>query len=95
MKYKQLKLNELLEIVFDNVQTNLSISDLIKYVPSATEFNTENMQTDALSGVADYLGALSFFIVDENDSEQKVSSLFNLSINEIHENKDKFEEDKK
>lgn len=90
-----LKLNELLEIVFDNVQTNLSISDLIKYVPSATEFNTENMQTDALSGVADYLGALSFFIVDENDSEQKVSSLFNLSINEIHENKDKFEEERK
>ena len=90
-----LKLNELLEIVFDNVQTNLSISDLIKYVPSATEFNTENMQTDALSGVADYLGALSFFIVDEDTSEQKVSSLFNLSINEIHENKEKFEKERK
>ena len=68
-----LKLNKLLEIVFDNVQTNLSISDLIKYVPSATEFNTENMQTDALSGVADYLGVLPFFIVDEDDSEQKIS----------------------
>lgn len=90
-----LKLNELLEIVFDNVQTNLSISDLIKYVPSATEFNTDNMQTDALSGVADYLGALSFFIVDEDTSEQKVSSLFNLSINEIHENKEKFEKERK
>ena len=90
-----LKLNELLEIVFDNVQTNLSISDLIKYVPSATEFNTNNMQTDALSGVADYLGALSFFIVDEDTSEQKVSSLFNLSINEIHENKEKFEKERK
>ena len=90
-----LKLNELLEIVFDNVQTNLSISDLIKYVPSATEFNTDNMQTDALSGVADYLGALSFFMVDEDTSEQKVSSLFNLSINEIHENKEKFEKERK
>ena len=90
-----LKLNKLLEIVFDNVQTNLSISDLIKYVPSATEFNTENMQTDALSGVADYLGVLSFFIVDEDDSEQKISSLFNLSIDEIHENKEKFEQERK
>ena len=90
-----LKLNKLLEIVFDNVQTNLSISDLIKYVPSATEFNTENMQTDALSGVADYLGVLSFFIVDEDDSEQKISSLFNLSIDEINENKEKFEQERK
>lgn len=90
-----LKLNELLEIVFDNVQTNLSITDLIKYIPSATEFNTENMQTDALPGVADYLGILSFFIVDKDDSEQKVSSLFNLSINEIHENKEKFEKERK
>lgn len=90
-----LKLNEILEIVFDNIQTNLSISELIKYIPSATEFNVENMKTEALPGVADYLGALSFFIVDENQSEQMVSSLFSLSIDEIHENKEKFAEESK
>lgn len=90
-----LKLNEILEIVFDNIQTNLSISELIKYIPSATEFNVENMKTEALPGVADYLGALSFFIVDENQSEQMVSSLFSLSIDEIHENKEKFAEEAK
>ena len=90
-----LKLNEILEIVFDNIQTNLSISELIKYVPSATEFNVENMKTEALPGVADYLGALSFFIVNENQSEQMVSSLFSLSIDEINENKEKFAEESK
>ena len=90
-----LKLNEILEIVFDNIQTNLSISELIKYIPSATEFNVENMKTEALPGVADYLGALSFFIVDENQSEQMVSSLFSLSIDEINENKEKFTEESK
>lgn len=90
-----LKLNEILEIVFDNIQTNLSISELIKYIPSATEFNVENMKTEALPGVADYLGALSFFIVDENQSEQMVSSLFSLSIDEINENKEKFAEEAK
>ena len=90
-----LKLNEILEIVFDNIQTNLSISELIKYIPSATEFNVENMKTEALPGVADYLGALSFFIVDENQSEQMVSSLFSLSIDEINENKEKFAEESK
>ena len=90
-----LKLNEILEIVFDNIQTNLSISELIKYIPSATEFNVENMKTEALPGVADYLGALSFFIVDENQSDQMVSSLFSLSIDEINENKEKFAEESK
>lgn len=90
-----LKLNEILEIVFDNIQTNLSISELIKYIPSATEFNVENMKTEALPGVADYLGALSFFIVDENQSEQMITSLFSLSIDEIHENKEKFAEESK
>lgn len=90
-----LKLNEILEIVFDNIQTNLSISELIKYIPSATEFNVENMKTEALPGVADYLGALSFFIVNENQSEQMVSSLFSLSIDEINENKEKFAEESK
>ena len=90
-----LKLNEILEIVFDNIQTNLSISELIKYIPSATEFNVENMKTEALPGVADYLGALSFFIVDENQSEQMITSLFSLSIDEINENKEKFVEESK
>lgn len=90
-----LKLNEILEIVFDNIQTNLSISELIKYIPSATEFNVENMKTEALPGVADYLGALSFFIVDENQSEQMITSLFSLSIDEINENKEKFAEESK
>ena len=78
-----------------NIQTNLSISELIKYIPSATEFNVENMKTEALPGVADYLGALSFFIVNENQSEQMVSSLFSLSIDEINENKEKFAEESK
>ena len=90
-----LKLNEILEIVFDNIQTNLSISELIKYIPSATEFNVENMKTEALPGVADYLGALSFFIVNENQSEQMITSLFSLSIDEINENKEKFAEEAK
>ena len=90
-----LKLNEILEIVFDNIQTNLSISELIKYIPSATEFNVENMKTEALPGVADYLGALSFFIVDENQSEQMITSFFSLSIDEINENKEKFVEESK
>ena len=53
------------------------------------------MKTEALPGVADYLGALSFFIVDENQSEQMVSSLFSLSIDEIYENKEKFAEESK
>ena len=50
---------------------------------------------DGVDGVADYLGALSFFIVDENQSEQMVSSLFSLSIDEINENKEKFAEESK
>lgn len=90
-----LKLNEILEIVFDNIQTNFSISELIKYIPSATEFNVANMKTEALPGVADYLGVLSFFIVDEDQSEQMISSMFNISIDQIHENKEKFKEEAK
>ncbi len=85
------KIDDIMQVVFENIETNLEMEDIIKYVPSATEFNPENIQSEMLPGVADYIGSLSFYVNDEEETNELVSSLFGLTEEQIEANKEKFE----
>lgn len=84
------KIDDIMQVVFENIETNLKMEEIIKYVPSATEFNPENIQSEMLPGVADYIGILSFYINDEEETNTLVSSLFGLTEEQIEANKEKF-----
>ena len=84
------KIDDIMQVVFENIETNLKMEDIIKYVPSATEFNPENIQSEMLPGVADYIGVLSFYVNDEEETNALVSSLFGLTEEQIEANKEKF-----
>ena len=83
------KIDDIMEAVFENVETNLTLDELIKYVPSATEFNTENIQSEVLPGVPDYIGILSFYVSDEEETNEVVTSLFGLTEEQIEANREK------
>lgn len=85
------KIDDIMQVVFENIETNLKMEDIIKYIPSATEFNPENIQSEMLPGVADYIGVLSFYVNDEEETNALVSSLFGLTEEQIEANKEKFE----
>ena len=87
------KIDNIMQVIFKNIETNLKMEDIIKYVPSATEFNPENIQSEMLPGVADYIGVLSFYINDEDETNELVSSLFGLTEEQIEANKEKFEKE--
>ncbi len=87
------KIDDIMKAVFENVETNLTLDELIKYVPSATEFNTENIQSEVLPGVPDYIGILSFYVSDEEETNEVVTSLFGLTEEQIEANKEKFAEE--
>lgn len=87
------KIDDIMQVVFENIETNLKMEDIIKYVPSATEFNPENIQSEMLPGVADYIGVLSFYINNEEETNELVSSLFGLTEEQIEANKEKFEKE--
>lgn len=46
-----------------------------------------------LPGVADYIGVLSFYVNDEEETNALVSSLFGLTEEQIEANKEKFEKE--
>lgn len=85
------KIDDIVQVVFENIETNLKMEDIIKYIPSATEFNPENIQSEMLPGEADYIGVLSFYVNDEEETNALVSSLFGLTEEQIEANKEKFE----
>lgn len=87
------KIDNIMQVVFENIETNLKMEDIIKYVPSATEFNPENVQSEMLPGAADYIGSLSFYINEEDETNELVSSLFGLTEEQIKANKEKFEKE--
>lgn len=87
------KIDDIMQVVFENIENNLKMEDIIKYIPSATEFNPENIQSEMLPGVADYIGVLSFYVNDEEETNALVSSLFGLTEEQIEANKEKFEKE--
>lgn len=88
-----LKIDDIMKVVFENVETNLKMEDIIKYIPSAIEFNPENIKSEMLPGKPSFIAPLSFYVSDEEESNKVVSNLFGISEEEIKENKKKFEKE--
>lgn len=71
------KIGSLIDIFRENVETNITNWSMIKdYIPYAIDFNTENLQTAALPGTTDTYNRLSFFVCDEEETEELIEELF-------------------
>lgn len=70
------KINRLLEIANEEVETNLSWDVIKNYIATLVDFNTENLRTDALPGTPKYLNNFSFMIINKTQAREKVKELF-------------------
>ncbi len=70
------KLGKLLDIVYENVETNVKLSDVKDYLPYALEFNTENIKTGAVPGAPAMINNLSFFEYSKSKTKELVEELF-------------------
>lgn len=75
------KINELIEIGFKNIETNLDMNYVMKYVPAIMDFDVSVMQMESLPGVPATLGPqnLSFFKVDKQKTKQIVQEFFTFN----------------
>lgn len=74
-----LKAGELLDILKENVETNMDFNLMKKYIPYAIEFNTDNLQTETLSGESEKCNGVWLFIHDKDETEEVVNRLFNYN----------------
>ena len=80
------KINDLIKIATEEVETNLSWDVIKKYIPALLNFNTENLVTAQLPGTAQYCNQLSFFLADKTKSKEVVNELFLKQPEESDEN---------
>lgn len=80
------KIGQILDIVHENVETNLDLGYLKDYIPYAVDFNTEDIKTEVLPGTTPDVSAtngVSIFVVDEKEVENLIQDMFNNKSNSV------------
>ena len=70
------KVVNLLDIVFENVKTNLELQDLKYYIPYIFKFNTSNIVTDTLPGTPEYCNEIWIYTANKTKTKQVIEDLF-------------------
>jgi len=81
-----LKINQILDIAYEYLETNVKLSNVKDYIPYAIEFNTENIQNAVLPGVPGDINKLSFYVPDKTKIDKLIKELF-TSDEELEEEK--------
>ena len=79
------KINELIEIAFNNIETNLEMNYILKYSPAAVEFDVSAIQTAYLPGAPANFGSpqkLSFYRANKKETQEIIQELFTFKQQE-------------
>ena len=73
------KINQIIQTLFENIQTNMTFDDIKNYVPYTVNFDLNNLKTGTLPGSPAYLNNYSFFLHSTYETKQMVQELFTFS----------------
>lgn len=71
-----MKLGEIIDIAYEYIETNVTLSTIKDYLPYAIEFNTENIQTGSLPGTNQIINGLWFFKPDKTKVSELINQMF-------------------
>ena len=80
------KINEILNIIEEEVETNVDWDTMLEYAPALLNIDSENIKTGMLPGVAQYCNGVAVYLVDEDESKELVKELFLTSSEENQDN---------
>ncbi len=80
------KLNQIVDIAFKNINTNMTFDTIKDYIPYAVSFNTENLQTGVLPGTPELCNKVWIYTVNKRETVQIVEQLFKDQQEEKVEN---------
>ena len=82
------KINNLLKIAQEEVETNIDWNTAKGYVPSLFGFNTNNLVTNALPGEAKYANGVAVFIANPIKTKELISTMFLQIVNNTEQNEE-------
>lgn len=76
------KIDEIVNILKQYVNTNLDFSVIKDYIPYIVGFDTNNIQTAALPGISEKHNGVWIFVHDQEETEKMLNEMFNSQENE-------------
>lgn len=71
-----LKLPKIIETYFDNVETNIPITFMLRAGISANKIDVESMETATVPGDGEYIGLISYFIHNQEETDTLMEKMF-------------------
>lgn len=71
-----LRLPKLIETYIENVETNIPVSVMLKGAKSANKIDVENIVTNTIPGVGEYVRGISYWLHDEEQTNLIVEEMF-------------------
>ena len=66
------KIPELIDLVMDNVETNLSYGQIAYLAKMGLDFDKESIQLDTLVGENQRIGKLEYYVVDQETAQDQL-----------------------
>lgn len=83
------KIKQIMDVMTENVKTNMDISKLKACIPSAVKFDADNIQTDMVPGTVEMCNGVSIYVANTKETKKIVDRLFNdQSTDETTDNSD-------
>lgn len=79
-KALSLKLPAILKEAYSNVETNISLTQLLSLASNVVGFSTDNIKLNVLPGIETPLEGLSFFIPEDDEIEKMVYTIYGVPI---------------
>ena len=79
------KIKQIIDIMGENVKTNIDISKVKAYVPYAVNFNTENIATGMVPGDVEMCNGVSLYIANTRETKKLIEELFTTEEEEQQE----------
>lgn len=89
-----LKVGEFFDIAQKYIKTNMPSDLLKKYIPSAVNFSTDNLETGSLPGTPQKCNGVWIFIQDTNKSNEYIAELNQKLLGDQDQNADSTKENK-
>lgn len=70
------KIKQIIDIMTENITTNMNMETIKAYVPYAVKFNAENIKTGMVPGDVEMCNGVSLYIADKEDTAELVAMLF-------------------
>ena len=72
------KANSIIKTIFNNLDTNLSLEDVLSYAPYATDIDVENIKMEQLPGESELCNGVWIYIYDKKETQEIISEIKNI-----------------